>query len=343
MPFLGGCPDTKNVTTTINRDGSCVRTIGNFDPREFKGIDSIKHDIPIPIDESWKLVAIDDSAAVLKKGFGSVAELDALYDSDESEIKMYKRKVTLDKKFRWFHTFFQYRESYDGLLTEIPITEYMTLQEADVFKSSNPEDHPMLVKLEEKSQNSLSDNIEERFGYWLHDNIYSLAFNDIIEIADSLKILDYRNVDVKALKDTVKKIIENESKKIINFDFEDDLDMVDLAKLIGSQVHLDSVSKIKLSGHVENAKLDERYENWLLADIANGHNNQVILPGQLIDTNAERINGDTLVWHMNSIKFIDADYTMFAESRVTNNWAFLVSGFILAVAIMIPFIKRRKD
>ena len=341
LPLLYGCPDTKNITTTINSDGSCTRTIGEFNPEKFKGIDSIKYDIPIPVDESWELININDSTAVLKKDFGSVAELNESYAYDESELRMYQRRVELEKKFRWFHTVFEYRETYDGLLTEIPFTNYFNEEEAEVFKSDNSEDHPLLANLDKRARNSLTDNIEMRFGLWLHDNIYSMEFDDILEISDSLGLIDLNKVNVKAVKDTVKHMIDQDEKQLMSFD-DNQLGPVEMARIIGVELGLDSISLSKLAGDEELATLDEKYENWLLADIATGHNNQVIMPGQLIDTNAELVQGDTLEWHMSSIKFINADYAMFAESRVTNNWAYIVSGFILAMAIIIPFLKREK-
>ena len=341
LPLLAGCPDTKSVTTMINRDGSCIRTIGDFDPEDFNGIDSVKHDIPIPVDRSWELVNINDTTAVLKREFESVIELNALYTSDESELKMYKRKVELDKKFRWFHTVFQYRETYDGLLTEIPITNYMSKEEAEVFKSDDSKDHTLLANLDKRAQDLLTDNIEERFGLWLNDNIYSMAFDDILGISDSLGLIDIAEKEAKELKDTIKYIIDKEDKYLMTFD-DNQMDLVDVASLVGIEIGLDSTSISILTKAVTLSRLDEQYENWLLADIANGHNNQVVLPGQLVDTNAELVEGDTLVWHMNSIKFINADYTMFAESRVTNNWAYILSGFILTIALIIPFLRKKK-
>jgi len=341
LPLLSGCPDTKSVTTTINKDGSCIRTIGDFDSEDFKGIDSVKHDIPIPVDEGWELVNINDSTALLRREFGSMTELNELYSSDESELKMYKRNVKLEKKFRWFHTVFQYSESYDGLLTEIPITNYMSEDEAEVFKSNSPQDHPLLENLDKKSQNSLSDNIEERFGYWLHDNIYSLAFDDIVEIIDSLGLINAKSINVIELKDSVKYLIDQGDKQLMTFD-DDQMPPVDVAELIGIVMDLDSSSIGILKEKVYNSKLDEKYENEILGGFGEEYDNNIIMPGVLTDTNAEILKSDTLTWLVGPIKFIDSDYVMYAESKVTNRWAYILSGFILTIAIIIPFLKKKK-
>ena len=343
LPFLAGCPDRKSVTTKVNKDGSCVRTIGEFDPRNFKGIDSVIHNLPIPIDQSWKLENINDSTAVLTKEFENVSGLNNLYSSDESELKVYKRKVELKKKFRWFHTVLQYSETYEGLLTEIPLTNYMSEMEVEVYKLGEPEDHPIFTKLEPKSRKSLSDNIEERFEYWLHDNIYSMAFNDIIEVADSMQLIEKQSINVSAVKDTVKSQIEATDKQMITFSSEEEMNMMDLAELMGKEIGLDSITLIELKEKVNKAKLYEKYENEIFFGLMKDYDNKVIMPGLLMDTNAEIVEGDTLIWDVELIKYLDSEFVMFAESKVTNCWAYVLSGFIISIAVIIPFLgKLRK-
>ena len=118
--------------------------------------------------------------------------------------------------------------------------------------------------------------------------------------------------------------------------------MMTLAENIGTYIDMDSADILKFKSRVSNALLDDKYQNQLFADLGNEHFNQLIMPGQLIDTNAELIEGDTMIWQMSSIKFIDSDFTMFAESRLTNWWAYIVSGFILLIALIIPFVANKK-
>lgn len=344
LTLLFACPERKTVTTKINRDGSCTRSIGSFDPRNFKGIDSVLHDVPIPVDQSWILETINDSTAVLTKEFKTVSDLNTLYSSDESELKMYRRKVELTKKFRWFHTVFQFRETYEGLLTEIPLIDYMSEAEAKIFKMEmeSSEDHPLLANLEPKSRESLIDNIEERFGFWLHDNIYSMAFDDIIKIADSLKLIEKQMINLADVKDTVKHWIDKEGMQMITFNTEDDLGMSELAEIIGLEIGFDSITLLELREVVDGIKLEEKYENEIFAGLTDDYDNELLMPGILTATNAELLKGDTLSWDVDMIKFIDSDYVMFAESKVTNRWAYVLSGFIILMAVIIPFIGKRR-
>lgn len=339
LTLLCGCPDRKSVTTKINRDGSCSRSIGSFDPRDFKGIDSVLHNLPIPVDMSWNLETINDSTAVLRKDFTSVGALNASYARDESKLKMYKRNMELTKKFRWFHTVFHYRETYEGILTEIPLMNYMSKAEAETFKMDNQEDHPLFIGLDSKARKSLIDNIEERFGLWLHANMYSMIVDDIINVADSLKMLDKNSINNKALKDSVQYQIDKLEKQIITFDFSDDqLDLISLVNLMAHELDLDSIAKRNIGRIYNEDFFEERYEDKLFAGITDDYGNRLIMPGLLIDTNAESLKGDTLKWNVDLIKFIDSDYEMFAESKVTNYWAYVLSGLIILIAVIIPII-----
>lgn len=338
LPFLAGCPDKKSVITTINKDGSCERKIGYFDPREFEGIDSAIQELPVPVDHSWNLEVVNDSTAVLVKSFESVEAMNAMYALDASTLNMAQRKAELKKEFKWFYTAFKYSETYGGVLTEIPLKNYLQEKEIEAFKSNDSQKYLEKFITDHKSRKSLSDNIEERAGYWLHDHNYIMAFNDIVSMADSLQLIDKHNLNIQAVRDTVKQQIEELEKQIISFDFNYQMDFAALAGLIGTSLQLDSIAIDGLKQHVVNADFEEKYEEQILFGFASDYDHMVIMPGLLMDTNAETVGGDTLKWDLTFIKYLDSDYVMYAESRLTNTWAYIVSVLIVLLAAIIPFL-----
>lgn len=340
LPFLAGCPQRKTVLTTINKDGSCVRTIGNFDLRKFSSIDSLIHDLPIPIDRSWSLDTINDSTAMLYQRFESIDALNKMYSNDKSELSRCKRKVELKKEFRWFYTGFKYYETYGGVLTEIPLSNYLLELEVSALISNDTEKYLENTTLERKSRKALSDNIEERLGFWLNDCIYSMAFDEIVSMADSMHLMAKENYDLLVMKDTIKQQVEKVDKRIISFDNEEQLGMEDLAVLISKSFNLDTVSMNILTDEVRHASLDEKYEDEILFGFMEDYDHNIIMPGLLIDTNAEVIKGDTLNWDITAVKYIGSDFVMYAESRITNTWAYIVSGIIVLIAVSIPFLGR---
>ena len=342
MPLLYGCPKKSIVTTRINTDGSCTRTVGMIDPRDFKGIDSVRHDLPVSIDHSWEFININDSTALFQKQYNSIDELNSLYAHDESEFGVYKRSVGLEKNFRWFYTEFIYHETFGGILTKVPLSNYMSEEEIQLIKMDDSEKHPLVMNMNPKARQSLIDNIDERAGFWIHDNLFEIVFEDILEIAYSSSIINRDKINVGALKDSIKVQIKKYDKVLVSFDFDDDaMDMIDLARLVGENLKLDSLKLIQLVNIVELADLESRYDTELFAGF-DDYNNHVFMPGQLTDTNADEIRSDTLHWDIGFIKFMDDDYTLYAESKVTNTWAYMVSGFVLAIALITPFLRKKK-
>ncbi|MCK5702577.1 MAG: hypothetical protein KAI29_15540 [Cyclobacteriaceae bacterium] len=340
LPFLAGCPERKSVTTKINIDGSCVRTIGEFDLKKFKGIDSLLHDLPIPIDHSWKLDTINDSTAVLTKEFENVSDLNALYSSDASSLNVYQRKVELRKKFRWFHTVFQYYETYGGLLTEIPLSNYLTEKEIEIFKASDPDQRPEMINFDSLARKSLLDNMEERFDYWFHDHLFSMFFDDLITIADSSHLIKITAIDPTELKKVVRQQVDKTGD--IDLFSDDSMGIKELTRIIGEEWGLDSAQMNHFQEISVKVNLEEKYEKELFVGLSEEYDNKVNMPGLLMDTNAEIVEGDTLIWGVDLIKYIDSDFVMFAESKVTNRWAYILSGFIILIAVIIPFLGKLK-
>ena len=53
------------------------------------------------------------------------------------------------------------------------------------------------------------------------------------------------------------------------------------------------------------------------------------MPWKIVRTNADSVSGNQLMWNPPSIKFLLKDYTMYAEARKMNLWAFVVSALVI--------------
>lgn len=341
LPFLAGCPQKRTVVTTVNSNGSIERSIGKIDPRKFEGIDSVIHKMPIPVDSGWKLETINDSTAVLRGHYHSADELNAAYKNDKSALQQCKRHVLLDKEFRWFFTIFKYSEIFSGILTDIPLNHYLLEEEIKALKSNNSEAFLEAKHLVKKARTSLSDNIDERLGFWLSDQLYFMAFDDIMRVADSLQLLAGLEYNYGEVKDSVNHRLDIEHKNLVLFDEGDEMKSDELVRYIGSYLDLDSMNIDLLRKAVSEMDLETKYEDKIFFGATDDYHNYLIMPGQLIDTNAEEVRGDTLKWDLTFLKFIDDDFTVYAESKVTNIWAYVVSGIIVIVAIFLLFGARR--
>ena len=67
----------------------------------------------------------------------------------------------------------------------------------------------------------------------------------------------------------------------------------------------------------------------------------IILPGELKETNADMINGDTLSWNFDITNFIDKDYTMIAKSSIEHPNRKIIIFIIICIIVTIKW-KRKK-
>ena len=71
----------------------------------------------------------------------------------------------------------------------------------------------------------------------------------------------------------------------------------------------------------------------------------VQMPGLILDTNSDAVEGTTASWKFEAEQFHVGDIVMHASSRVTNVWAFVVTALVVLIAgiIAVPVILRRRS
>jgi hypothetical protein len=70
---------------------------------------------------------------------------------------------------------------------------------------------------------------------------------------------------------------------------------------------------------------------------------RIVMPGKLIGTNGFIDSSNTLLWPVKSDYFLNEPYEMWAESKTTNSWAWVVSGLFLAfvlTGVIVRIIKK---
>jgi hypothetical protein len=72
-----------------------------------------------------------------------------------------------------------------------------------------------------------------------------------------------------------------------------------------------------------------------------GYKNQVLMPGTLYSSNGDSVSGNLVSWNFDSFDCLIVDYEMKAESRVTNIWAFVITGLVIAGGVV--WLVRKKS
>jgi hypothetical protein len=152
LAALTGCREI-TTTTQIFSDGSCERTIKcSGDSTDFHS--TFAGPFPLPVDSTWNITQKADSTTgtteikagkttekgnnritIASKRFKSIHDLNRLYRKKWKDSLTVEVEIRLDRRFRWFNTFFEYRETYKACtpFTKVKIEDFLTPKEQSLI------------------------------------------------------------------------------------------------------------------------------------------------------------------------------------------------------------------
>ncbi len=310
MLTASDCNHKQRTTTKINNDGSCERTVFVKNVSDT----SMYRSFPVPTDKSWESRIERDSVKeevyVASKRFDNVNQMNNEYKRP-SKVGI---DLKFEKKFRWFFTYFSYQETYKPCfqIQRIPIRAFLTKEEYAQYENGDTS-----KALKERMDEFLMANLVEEFYKQLIDSVESLHDPSLpvsVFIAKKHEI-DFHNM-------------EHSTKDVIKY----------LERTLG----------LKLRGKLERQidgieKLMEAKIQFIM-DAGGDYVNEVVMPGIILNTNANTVEGTKVLWHFNEDKFTFISYTMTVESRIANPWATYTTGGVLIVIVtllMLPRLKRK--
>ncbi len=325
---LASCEFDVATETTVYPDGSLDKTIvvektdsANYIFNVFGWEKSI---IKKAQEDTAKTDSVQyDAFTSFHKKFASAEDANA----DLSVVSDTILQVTskFEKKFRWFYTYITYSETYHKL-------NKMKLDPEDYFTR---EDYAFIDRLPAEGQKI--SKADELYHQLLHTKIFDeygeqAMYNELFDLA-SIVVTTQPGIDSlekhrKDLRDAIEKI--------------DDGKDVDESELL-----LIAIDSFKIP--FDKTKVAEfqvaQKKFWkkavFISTVADGRFvNRVKLPWGVVNTNADSISGNTLMWSPPTIKFLLKDYTMYGECRRLNWWAVIVSLGIIGLTGYL-FVRKR--
>jgi hypothetical protein len=338
---IPGCLEQK-VKTTVSSDGTCVRTM------------SITADsgrtpetkLPLPSDRSWS-VRWDNQDSSQKKGFVWKAskeypDLAALAADTTALRQPGKIRITIygGTSFRWFYTYFHYREIYHRFSPFDRIAPSAVLTDAEIGKFTAGE-----------GGDTLRDKVEQ----WKNMNLgdFFVSTLDTLVSAETAppvppgQIMGHRaDILVRLLK---KKDIDKSLSEYVP-----SVQMTDLVQDSSSTLTgrgLESMRRLLVEAlGTESARKLPLQEAWsrtitYYLTTAKGEpngdfENVITLPGLFLDANSSSLKGNSATWTFKPQQIELTDYEMYAESRIVNTWAFVVSGLLVAGLVLVVALSR---
>jgi hypothetical protein len=301
-----GCKKDKKTTTKINSDGSCVRTV------VVNPVSDTSSSFPIPTDKSWETHLLGDTEKVFfaEKKFDDVNQMNNEYKRP-SKVGI---DLKFEKKFRWFFTYFSYQETYKPCfqIQRIPIRTFLTKEEYAQYQNGDTS-----KEIKKRMDEFLTANLVEEFYKQLIDSVESLHDPSL---PVSIFIAKKKDIDFRKM--------EHNTKDVVTY----------LEKVLGLKMW------DKLERQINGIDKSVEAKIQFMINAGGDYVNEVVMPGIVLNTNANTVEGNKVVWHFNDDKFTFISYTMIVESRIANTWATYATGGVLIVIVallMLPRVRRK--
>ena len=304
-----GCKEY-TTKTKINPDGSCERTITYKDYS--RSAAQYSH-FYLPQDKSWNIKLEKnkdgDSVLIAKKYFTDATKLNEEY-YEKSKVKT---NFKLNKRFAWFYTYLEYQETYKSTnpFDKIKLESFLTKEEYEKYL-----------------MNDTSKALQNRLEYFIFQNENQEYYDALITFAEKKKDPALTKMD-----------IEKAEKKRKFGTWEESLGKNEgpIWEFLDKQI----LKKYKKEFTDIVNRVNKKQEALLNSD---GITSEVIMPGIILATNSKSIVGNKVAWKFDGYNFLAKDFVMSVGSRVSNIWAFIVTGIVIVLALillLLPKFKKR--
>lgn len=316
---LPGCLDIW-VTTQIKPDGSVEQTLvfsGDSTEIANASFGCMKEG---DWKKEWTKPEKDKYKLVVSKKFRSVKELNKTMNPADTTQLVIRIQASLQRKFRWFFTRFVYSQTVLAAnpFVKLDYHSYLTGEEVRLLKLTEE------TRKTDPGYDSVNyKKTEKHFEDFLFRSMYEDFYQQLLTVLSEDKSLTLSREEMDSKKEYVYHFLIDSVKN----DATDDL-LIGVGKVIN---HPDiQVIRTKYPDRFEGFQKKLEFFGPTSDDT---YRFTLRLPGLLLGTNSTQIKGSETGWNLSYYDFFFEDYTMTAESRKVNNWAFIVAGLLVLAAL----------
>lgn len=324
--FFVSCNDPETVVTNIvHTDGSVTRKIEMKSTEKDAEKRFKNSELQVQFDRTW---SVKDSAETHDKGdtvwvrraekhFKNADEINLAYKSDSGPDSEVHRYAEFKKSFRWFNTEYRFSEIIDKKLSHgYPLKDFLNNDERLYYYSPDEMKESKKESPDSLKYKMLNDTIGKKTDRWLSKNIVS----EWIEEFSRLTAARSADISKDSLRSKEEEFVKIISANGIKFDSLWESGVI-LRKFIGSE------NALKYKVEADTALVN--VTNSLLLNFKD-YSIRTVMPGKLVNTNGYIDSSNNLLWPVKSEYFLAENYEMWAVSRITNRWAWVVSAIFLA-------------
>ena len=245
----------------------------------------------------------------------------------------------MEKHFKWFYTDYVFEETFSILDSKhyfpIPIENYLSADTASYWYTGQPD---LTKGLSGAEQKEMLDGIETKVSQWLNANAFAYVYDYIGQVYyKELKNPPVSQERFQTLRDTLVKLpaVQNMSLEDMGKQISD---------ILKDYYHSDVYSDLSLFHDNEKLEwvMNQKYRGYKLLTTMMGFQYELVMPGKILDSGIGISEGNIVRYKFTAERMIPHDYVITATSRVTNVWAFVVTFFVIAIAVG-SFFYRKKN
>ncbi len=334
--LVASCDEPQTVVTDyVHADGSVTRKIEMKNNKNNFNASVVQ----VPLDSSW---TTSDTIEIDQKGdttwikrceklFKNVSEINRSYATDSGANKKTVRKAFLTRKFRWCNTEYRFSEKIEKVLPDgYPVKDFLNSEELRWFYS------PDRLRLEKEAgpdslrYRTLNDSVNKKVDRWTLSNMVSEC---IMEFATLTRGKEGYSVAVRSLKSRegeIVRLIESDDKELDSLWTNGILLRRFLGEADALKFKADADSAISIFSDSLNRWTD--FKEYTL---------RISMPGRLTEMNGFIDSTSVPLWPVRFDYFFTEPYEMWAESRITNWWAWAISAIFVIFVFSGIIIKRK--
>ena len=329
MLTLPGCLDIW-ITTQIRPDGSLSQSIA------FQGDSAEIADVRFGCmrengwKKEWTKPEKDKYKLVLTRDFRSVKDLNTSMNPADTSQSLIRTQSTLQRKFRWFFTRFEYEQKAlkANPYPWINYHDYLTSEDVRLISLSDD------GRKSDPAYDSIAYKITEKK---FEDYVYRSMYEDLYRTLVSILREDHSLTLTPDVLSTKKETMYHYLIDSLNGDSSEEI-----LRGIGHVINHPDIETIR-GKYINRFDGFQERMNFYQSCSDDNYKFAIRMPGLLLQSNSQKIEGAQAGWDLPYYRFFFEDFTMSAESRVINTWAFVVAGIILLIAAagLIAGIRRK--
>lgn len=321
-----GCLDVE-VFTEVATDGSCERIV------TVKGdsSDIFSSQFPIPKDSTWNIDLVredkDSYVYTASKRFADISNLNREFVVEDSATVAISKHVSLIKRFHWFFSSLEYREVYtlSNPIDEVPLTDYLSEDEMVLLIRSRTNGD----EGKGEAQTALLDDLEERFNLWYARNVFEAFYKPF---AAGVEKMGHRDLTLEYLASMKERLFE---------------DILESSSDEGTEFWVEHFEGVLGTPVVRQVVKSNPYPFQLLEEqmglddelIVSDFRASVSLPGLIVKTNADALEGNRVTWNDIGPYLICSEYEMMVKSRMVN-WGVTIVNAVVLLLLLAGLIVR---